>query len=193
VPGVGCHADALAQAGEAEVVEARDLRLGEALVPDVGECRAAPEPERLPQGRRRVPRRAASELVPAPAGSAPRSDRPSWSLIMAAVQAALTSVIFLLSIRRGEGGLSTTELTMIALAGAGVIGWIVADQPIIATTCVVVADLVGAAMMIPKTYRDPNSETLATFAFAGLGGALAAGAVGAIDLSLLLYLSTTAW
>jgi hypothetical protein len=41
--------------------------------------------------------------------------------------------------------------------------------------------------MIPKTYRDPDSETLATFAFASLGGALAAGAVGAIDLSLLLY------
>jgi hypothetical protein len=42
-------------------------------------------------------------------------------------------------------------------------------------------------MMVPKTYRDPDSETLATFAFANLGGALAAGAVGALDPSLLLY------
>jgi hypothetical protein len=116
-----------------------------------------------------------------------RADGASWSLIMAAVQAALTSVIFLLSIRRGEGGLGTTDLIMIAIAGAGVVGWIVADQPMIATACVVAADLVGAAMMTPKTYRDPGSETLATFAFAGLGGALAAGAVGAVDLSLLLY------
>ena len=41
--------------------------------------------------------------------------------------------------------------------------------------------------MVPKTYRDPDSETLATFAFASLGGALAAGAVGAPDVSLLLY------
>ena len=41
--------------------------------------------------------------------------------------------------------------------------------------------------MIPKTYRDPDSETLATFAFASLGGLLAAGAVGTLDLSLLLY------
>jgi hypothetical protein len=41
--------------------------------------------------------------------------------------------------------------------------------------------------MIPKTYRDPESETLATFAFASLGGLLAAGAVGTPDLSLLLY------
>ena len=67
------------------------------------------------------------------------------------------------------------------------IGWIVADEPIVATACVVAADLIGAALMIPKTYRDPDSETLATFAFASLGGMLAAGAVGTPDLSLLLY------
>ena len=106
---------------------------------------------------------------------------------MAGVQAVLTSAIFLLSIRHGEGGLRPTEAIMISLASAGVIGWMVADEPIIATACVVAADLVGAAMMVPKTYHDPASETLATFAFASIGGALAAGAVGALDPSLLLY------
>ena len=73
------------------------------------------------------------------------------------------------------------------VAAGGVIGWIVADQPVIATACVVAADLIGAAMMVPKTYRDPGSETLATFALASLSGALAAGAVGSLDPSLLLY------
>jgi hypothetical protein len=67
------------------------------------------------------------------------------------------------------------------------LGWIVADEPVIATACVVAADLIGAAMMVPKTYRDPGSETLATFALASLSGALAAGAVGALPPSLLLY------
>ena len=106
---------------------------------------------------------------------------------MAAAQAVLTGAVFLLSIRRGEGGLSRAEVLMIALAGGGVIGWIVAGEPVIATACVVAADLIGAAMMVPKTYRDPGSETLATFALASLSGALAAGAVGAVTLSLLLY------
>jgi hypothetical protein len=115
------------------------------------------------------------------------ADGASWSLIMAAVQAVLTTLIFILSIRRGEGGLSTVELVMIAIASGGVIGWIVADEPLVATACVVAADLIGAAMMVPKTWRDPGSETLVTFAFASLGGALAAGAVGAFDVSLLLY------
>ena len=57
-----------------------------------------------------------------------------------------------------------------AVAGAGVIGWILADQPFVATACVVATDLIGAAMMVPKTHRDPESETLVTFALASLGG-----------------------
>ena len=116
-----------------------------------------------------------------------RADGATWSLIMAAAQAVLTGAIFLLSIRRGEGGLSLADVLMLTLAAGGVIGWIVADEPVIATACVVAADLLGAAMMVPKTYRDPDSETLATFALASLSGALAAGAVGTLDPSLLLY------
>ena len=66
-------------------------------------------------------------------------------------------------------------------------GWLVADQPVVATLCVIGADLIAAAMMVPKTYSDPGSETLSTFAGASLGGALAAGSVGAIEPTLLLY------
>jgi len=116
-----------------------------------------------------------------------RADGASWSLIMAAAQAVLTSAIFLLSIRRGEGGLGPADVFMITVAASGVIGWIVADEPVIATTCVVAADLIGTAMMVPKTYRDPTSETLATFGLASLSGALAVGAIGVPDPSLILY------
>ncbi len=116
-----------------------------------------------------------------------RADGASWSLLMAAAQAILTSLIFVLAIRRGEGGVSTGDRVMLAIASGGVLGWIVADEPVVATACVVAADLVGAALMVPKTYRDPESETLVTFAFASLSGLLAAGAVATPDLSLLLY------
>jgi hypothetical protein len=68
-----------------------------------------------------------------------------------------------------------------------VAGWLIADKPVVATLCVVAADLIAAAMMVPKTYRDPGSETLSTFGFASLGGALAVGSVGAIEPTLLLY------
>ena len=52
---------------EPQVLQPRDLGLGEALVGDVGERRPAPQRERLAQRRRRLPRLAARELLaPAP-------------------------------------------------------------------------------------------------------------------------------
>ncbi len=50
------------------------------------------------------------------------ADGASWSLVMAGVQAVLTSLIFVLSIRYGEGGVSPAERLMIAIAGVGVAG-----------------------------------------------------------------------
>jgi hypothetical protein len=116
-----------------------------------------------------------------------RADGASWSLIMSAVQAVLTSLIFVLAIRRGVGGLSPIEVLMMGIAGGGLAGWFLADEPLVATICVVAADLIGAAMMVPKAYRDPDSETPATFALAALGGGLAAAAVGALNVALLVY------
>jgi hypothetical protein len=115
------------------------------------------------------------------------ADGASWSLLMAGSQAVLTALIFLLAIRLGTGGVSAADKVLIAIAGCGVAGWLIADEPIVATACVVAADLIAAGMMIPKTWRDPDSETLSMFAFASLGGALAAGSVGALEPSLLLY------
>jgi len=116
-----------------------------------------------------------------------RADGASWSLIMAGAQAMLTTLVFVLAVRHGEGGVSPAEAIIVAAAACGVAGWIVADEPIVATASVVAADLLAAAMMTPKTYRDPGSETLSSFALASVGGALAAGAVGSATPALLMY------
>lgn len=116
-----------------------------------------------------------------------RADGATWSLVMAGAQAVLTGLIFALAIRMGEGGLSRADAILIAIAGGGVAGWIIVDEPIVATVCVIAADLIAAAMMVPKVCRDPGSETLVTFALASVGGALAVGAVGTVDASLLCY------
>jgi hypothetical protein len=116
-----------------------------------------------------------------------RANGAGWSLVLTGSQAVLTALVFVLAIRYGEGGLTRVDLSLIAIAGAGVGGWLIVHDPVIAVVCVIVADLVAAAMMTPKAYRDPHSETLAMFALASVAGALAAGAVGRLDVSLLLY------
>ena len=65
----------------------------------------------------------------------------------------MTCLVWVLSIRRGVGGVDVGEMVMVGIAIGGVIGLIVADEPIVATVCVVAADLIGAAMMVPKTWR----------------------------------------
>jgi hypothetical protein len=115
------------------------------------------------------------------------ADGAGWSMLMLLGQAVTTGVTFALSIRRGVGGLSRFDLTITAIAGLGVIGWFVSSTPVIATACVVFADTLGVGLMLPKTWREPGSETLSTFALASLAGLLGALAVGALDVSLLVY------
>lgn len=115
------------------------------------------------------------------------ADGGSWSVLVAAAQAGLTLCVFALSVRHGVGGLSAVDGIMFVIAAGGIVGWAVAGEPLVATVCVIVADLVAVAMMMPKTYRDPGSETLSTFGLASLSGALAVCAVGHVDVALLLY------
>ncbi len=116
-----------------------------------------------------------------------RADGASWSLVMAAAQAVLTLVVFVLALRHGEGGLGAADTVAMAAALGGIAGWVLVDAPLVATACVIAADALAAAMMVPKTLRDPQSETLASFTIAAAGGALAAAAVGAPDPALLCY------
>ncbi len=81
------------------------------------------------------------------------ADGASWSLLMPAAQTILTGGVFVLAIRRGVGGVSATERAMIAIAAAGVAGWVVADEPMLATGCVVVADLLAAALALLIRHR----------------------------------------
>jgi len=95
-----------------------------------------------------------------------------WSLVVLTVQAVSTTLVFVLSTWRGVGGVSPAELALLGVAGLGVAGWAVSSQPVVATVCVLVADAVGVVLMLPKTWRDPWSETASTFALAAGSGVL---------------------
>jgi hypothetical protein len=95
--------------------------------------------------------------------------------------------VFALAIRRGVGGVSRVELMLLGLAALGVVGWQVAGDPTVATCSVVAADLIAVALMLPKTYRQPGSETLATYAIGVVSTIFALAAVDSAAPSLLIY------
>ena len=104
-----------------------------------------------------------------------------------AAQALMTSAIVLLSIRRGEGGVSRSDRALLLVAAVGVAGWFAFTDPTLATIAVIVADVIGAAMMLPKAWRDPLSETLSTFALSSVVGLCALVAVGSLNPALVIY------
>jgi len=115
------------------------------------------------------------------------ADGARWSLLPLVVQAAGTCLVLALAVRLGQGGLSRVDLCLLGLAALGLAGWMAVDEPVIATACVVVADLLAALMMVPKAWREPHSETLSTFVLASASGVLTALAVGTFSVPLLAY------
>lgn len=115
------------------------------------------------------------------------ADGASWSLGMVGVQTVSMTLVLVLSLRFGIGGVGVYDLCLIGAAGLGIVGWAISAEPVVATTFVVGADAAGVLLMLPKTWRDPWSETLSTYALAGGSGVLSAAAVGAMDVSLLIY------
>jgi hypothetical protein len=111
----------------------------------------------------------------------------TWSLALTIGQALSCAIIFLLALRRGEGGLSPLEVLLLGIAGLGIVGWQVADDPVIATCAVIGADLIGFAMMLPKVYRRPRSETLSTFVIGTVSSVLALLALESLEAGLLIY------
>jgi hypothetical protein len=116
-----------------------------------------------------------------------RADGAGWSLFLVAALFLGTFVVVVLAVRRGVGGATPLDGALLAVAAAGVVGWYLADTATIATACVVFADTVAVVLMLPKTWRDPGSETLSTYVLGLVSVVLAAASVGALDARLLLY------
>ena len=110
-----------------------------------------------------------------------------WSLALVIGQAAACTVIFVLAMRRGVGGVTPVELVLLGIAALGIAGWQIADDPIIATCSVVTADLIGMALMLPKTYQSPGSETPSTFAIGAVSTLFALAAIESLAPALVIY------
>lgn len=109
------------------------------------------------------------------------------SLWMTGIQTLAVIVVFLLSIKYGEGGLSSRDIKALIIAGIGLILWFFTKEATFALYFVILVDGAGALLTIIKAHEDPSGETMSTWFISGLSGLMAAFSVGSWDLILLSY------
>lgn len=109
-----------------------------------------------------------------------------WSATFLWVQTAAMLCTLALAVPRGVGGTRPTDLAALGLAAAGIVGWQMTDSPLCATVSVCVADAMGFALVLPKAWRDPWSETTSAYLLAALSGLCPLVVVGDA-FELLLY------
>ena len=110
-----------------------------------------------------------------------------WSVVFFGSTAFLTTLVFVLSLRRGTCGGSKTDRAMLLEAVALFVYWFLSRDSRTTTLIAVLIDAVGALPTIIKTFRKPKTETYPQWVMAGLGGLFALFAVAKADYILFVY------
>lgn len=111
----------------------------------------------------------------------------SWSLILPIEEAIGPLVIFIMTLRQGEGGFNLRDKLAIALAVFGLILWYCTKDPLTALCITTAVDAIGIVLTVHKTYLDPHSETFTAWFFTSISGLLSCFAVSKVSFGLLLY------
>jgi hypothetical protein len=74
------------------------------------------------------------------------------------IYAVCCTVVFLIALRRGEGGWSRLDRACLAGAVVGVGLWVVTGQPLLAIIACCIIDAAGAVPTVVKAWRDPAGE-----------------------------------
>lgn len=108
------------------------------------------------------------------------------SLWLVIASALLTFIIFVMSIKRGVGGLEKLDIVSLLGAVTGLLLWVVLDTPFASTVCNLSVVTIALIPTLKKAYHSPNSETHITWLIASFSGLLAALSVGAWNYQLLV-------
>ena len=120
--------------------------------------------------------------------SAQLTSGDSQALGFAVVQAAATILIALLALANGtRHRLSALERFTLFGAALGLAAWLITDTPIYALAIAIGLSALGAIPTILKTYANPASETLTSWALLLIASLLAILAVGRADPVMLAY------
>lgn len=115
------------------------------------------------------------------------SEGATWSLLLTGADFATVLFIFILSIKRGEGG--ATRLDIFSLVGAGIslIVWYLTSDALYAIILIIVIDFFGGLPTLVKAYKSPYSETTVAYMICAFGALVGVFAVGELNFALLIF------
>lgn len=85
------------------------------------------------------------------------------AIYLAAVSTLQSILIFILSLKRGMGGWSKSDVICLIIAIVGIILWQVTKNPVIALYFAISADFTGMIPALIKTYKFPKTEVYSFF------------------------------
>lgn len=107
-----------------------------------------------------------------------------WFTVAGTVFATL---VFLLSLRHGEGGFHLRDKVILACVCAVLFIWYLSNDAALTIFLTVLIEIGAGYLTIIKTYRDPSTETLSFWLLSTLGAVLACLAVGELHYELLVF------
>ena len=98
-------------------------------------------------------------------------------------------IVLSLSFRKdsGYGGVTKINIIGLALAIIGIIFWQILSSPLVALISVLIAEIIGAIMIVAKSFKDPQTETIIMWVLGTVASLLNIFAVGRLDWALLAF------
>ncbi len=109
------------------------------------------------------------------------------SIWLTVVQALGVTVIFILSLWFGEGGLQRKDIVALGVATIGLVAWFITKDAAVALWLTIFIDFSGAILTIIKAYQEPETETQSTWIISSIAGLFGTLAVGSFSLGLLAF------
>src|SRR5260221_1657260 len=111
----------------------------------------------------------------------------SNSLWLTGLESIGVLIIFLLSLKKGVGGVNKRDKIILLTALAGLLLWYFTKEAAVALYIIIAVDLVGTIPTVIKSFEEPESETLITWLLSSIAGILSMIAVGKFSVVLLSY------
>jgi chromate transport protein ChrA len=101
--------------------------------------------------------------------------------------AAISFIIFFLSLSRGEKNVTKSDWANLIGAGFAIVLWIFTKEPVLSVILITIIDFLGFMPTIRKSYYKPHEETLIHYVLAGFKFLLATIALENYSLTTWLY------